>query len=128
LPTAPCSTLPSPLPRPLEALLHRHPALLLPPPLACLLQGVSSRFGAFLDPVADKLMVATAMVLLSTQPLPAGLLAGNAWLVPLLTCGGCRMGLLQCVRRLGGRDRPRSQPALRLPWVVAPWPIPCAHA
>eukprot|EP00878_Enallax_costatus_P035862 GHUV01040103.1.p1 GENE.GHUV01040103.1~~GHUV01040103.1.p1 ORF type:complete len:221 (+),score=63.82 GHUV01040103.1:233-895(+) len=44
-----------------------------------------SSFGAFLDPVADKLMVATVLVLLSTQPLAAGPLAGNAWVMPVVT-------------------------------------------
>jgi hypothetical protein len=49
------------------------------------LQNASSAFGAFLDPVADKLMVATVLVLLSTQPLAAGPLAGNAWVMPVAT-------------------------------------------
>eukprot|EP00879_Flechtneria_rotunda_P027816 GHRR01029818.1.p1 GENE.GHRR01029818.1~~GHRR01029818.1.p1 ORF type:complete len:325 (+),score=94.82 GHRR01029818.1:358-1332(+) len=44
-----------------------------------------SAFGAFLDPVADKLMVATVLVLLCTQPLTAGPLAGNSWAVPVAT-------------------------------------------
>lgn len=51
------------------------------------MQNASSAFGAFLDPVADKLMVATVLVLLSTQPLAAGPLAGNAWAVPVATLG-----------------------------------------
>jgi len=45
----------------------------------------ASAFGAFLDPVADKLMVAAVLVLLSTQPIAAGPMAGNAWLLPVLT-------------------------------------------
>jgi hypothetical protein len=58
------------------------------------LQNVTSAFGAFLDPVADKLMVATVLVLLSTRPVPAGFAAGNTWLLPCLTCGACRRCVL----------------------------------
>lgn len=42
----------------------------------------SSAFGAFLDPVADKLMVCAVLILLSTAPIAAGPLAGNAWIIP----------------------------------------------
>ena len=49
--------------------------------------GLHSEFGAFLDPVADKLMVAAALIVLSSSPLPAGVLAGNTWAVPVLSFG-----------------------------------------
>lgn len=53
------------------------------------MQNASSAFGAFLDPVADKLMVATVLVLMCTQPLAAGPLAGNNLLLPVCTMGTC---------------------------------------
>eukprot|EP00250_Pteridium_aquilinum_P034673 c7918_g1_i1 orf=479-1249(+) len=45
--------------------------------------GSNSTFGAFLDPVADKLMVATTLVLLSTKPLHTSWAASLPWLIPL---------------------------------------------
>lgn len=42
---------------------------------------LGTAFGAFLDPVADKLMVATALVLLCTRPLEVGLLGQVPWLL-----------------------------------------------
>lgn len=36
-------------------------------------------------------MVATVLVLLSTQPLAAGPLAGNAWVMPVATLSECNI-------------------------------------
>ena len=40
----------------------------LQPNVGCLQLHLASAFGAFLDPVADKLMVCTALVLLGARP------------------------------------------------------------
>lgn len=42
---------------------------------------LSSAFGAFLDPVADKLMVATTLVLLCTRPLEVAMFGQVPWLL-----------------------------------------------
>ena len=52
-----------------------------------LTQDTASAFGAFLDPVADKLMVAAVLILISTHPIASGSLAGNMWLLPTLSAG-----------------------------------------
>ncbi|CAI8601683.1 unnamed protein product [Vicia faba] len=44
---------------------------------------LKSSFGAFLDPVADKLMVAATLVLLCTRPLEVGFFAQAPWLLPI---------------------------------------------
>ncbi|BAT93555.1 CDP-diacylglycerol--glycerol-3-phosphate 3-phosphatidyltransferase [Vigna angularis] len=44
---------------------------------------LKSSFGAFLDPVADKLMVAATLVLLCTRPLDAGVFGQAPWLLTI---------------------------------------------
>lgn len=50
-------------------------------------KGLTSNFGAFLDPVADKLMVAAVLILLSSRPLTTGPLTGNTWVLPVISSG-----------------------------------------
>jgi len=45
--------------------------------------GTSSEFGAFLDPVADKLMVVTTLVLLCTRSSPTMIARFAPWLLPV---------------------------------------------
>lgn len=62
---------------------------------------LSTPFGAFLDPVADKLMVAVVLVLLSTEPVSAGCFAGNTALIPCLSSAIiCREIMMSGVREL----------------------------
>lgn len=51
------------------------------------LQNLKSAFGAFLDPVADKLMVTAVLLLLCSEPIPGGFFTGNTSLLPVASLG-----------------------------------------
>lgn len=48
------------------------------------MQDLSTPFGAFLDPVADKLMVCAVLILLCSKTFTVGLLATHPWLMQVL--------------------------------------------
>ncbi|XP_057784571.1 CDP-diacylglycerol--glycerol-3-phosphate 3-phosphatidyltransferase 2-like isoform X2 [Salvia miltiorrhiza] len=64
-------------------------------------------FGAFLDPVADKLMVATTLILLCTKPLEAGIFGHEPWLLTVpATAIICREITMSAVREwAASRDK-----------------------
>ncbi|XP_047973670.1 CDP-diacylglycerol--glycerol-3-phosphate 3-phosphatidyltransferase 2-like [Salvia hispanica] len=64
-------------------------------------------FGAFLDPVADKLMVATTLILLCTKPLDAGIFGHGPWLLTVpATAIICREITMSAVREwAASRDK-----------------------
>ena len=82
-------------------------------PFALILQNVVSAFGAFLDPVADKLMVAATLVLLSTRPIPVGPMAGDAFFIPMASLGAPRPAATPPKRN-------RPLPPLLLPPLLLP--------
>jgi phosphatidylglycerophosphate synthase len=68
--------------------IHAAPRLVIRVALVCsdcdemvVLQKSSSSFGAFLDPVADKLMVCSVLALLCTKTFSTGLFAAAPWLM-----------------------------------------------
>ncbi|KAL8517949.1 hypothetical protein ACS0TY_009303 [Phlomoides rotata] len=68
---------------------------------------LSTPFGAFLDPVADKLMVATTLILLCTKPFDAGMFGQTPWILTLpATAIICREITMSAVREwAASRDR-----------------------
>ena len=55
-------------------------------------------------------MVATVLILLSTEPLPAGHLAGNSWIIPTLTSG--ERARATCLRFTNEPPKPRVLAAI----------------
>ncbi|KAG8063825.1 hypothetical protein GUJ93_ZPchr0003g18211 [Zizania palustris] len=86
-------------------------------------------FGAFLDPVADKLMVAATLVLLCTKPLETSLLRDGPWLltVPAIAIigreetGSMPRSTYQG-QRFGSRVGVNAGRRPKTPWIAIPMP------
>ena len=76
--------------------------------------GQATRFGAFLDPVADKLMVVTTIVLLAAaQPGPLAGVGVPAWALPAAALViACRELLVSAVRELAAAEGPAARRAV----------------
>lgn len=74
------------------------------------MQNSSSSFGAFLDPVADKLMVCSVLVLLCTKAFTAGLFATAPWVLHASAVAiVCREVAMSALREYAAALGPKAQ-------------------
>lgn len=75
-------------------------------------------FGAFLDPVADKLMVCTVLVLLCTKTFASGLFADVPSALPALaSLVVCRELAMSALRELAASQGPAARGVVAVNWV-----------
>lgn len=86
--------------------------------MLCALQGATSSFGAFLDPVADKLMVCSVLVLLCTKTFPEGLFATAPWVLHSISVSIiCREVAMSALREWAASLGPAASSVVAVSWV-----------
>lgn len=82
------------------------------------LQGATSSFGAFLDPVADKLMVCSVLILLCTKTFSAGLFATAPWALHSIAVAIiCREVAMSALREWAASLGPAAQNVVAVSWI-----------
>ena len=83
-----------------------------------MLQNTSSKFGAFLDPVADKLMVCAVLILLCTKTFASGLCATYPHLLPCIAVAIVSRELaMSALREWAASAGPAARNLVNVNWI-----------